>query len=129
MPPPLIIDYLFHLYYKYASGTAFGQKKFKISYHIMLIQHKEDGQRGIYYIEDEGSVLAEIVYTNAQDNQLLIIEHTEVDDALRGQNIGYALVNKVVEHARSYGQKVAPVCTFAKAVFDRKPELQDVLAQ
>ncbi len=94
----------------------------------MLIQHKEEGHRGIYFIEEDGDILAEIVYANANDNQLLIIEHTEVDDALRGKNIGFELVHKMVEHARMNGQKIAPVCPFAKAVFDKKPDFQDVLS-
>jgi predicted GNAT family acetyltransferase len=58
----------------------------------------------------------------------MIIEHTEVDDVLRGKNIGFELVHKAVEHARMHGQKVAPVCPFAKAIFDKKPELRDVLS-
>ena len=95
----------------------------------MLIQHREEGKKGIYFIEDDGNVLAEIVYANVNDDQLLIIEHTEVDDELKGKNIGYELVNTVVEHARMHGQKVAPICSFAKAIFDKKPELQDVLFQ
>ena len=95
----------------------------------MLIQHREEGKKGIYYIEDEGNVLAEIVYANANDGRLLIIEHTEVSDELKGQNIGYALVHKVVEQARMQGQKVAPVCSFAKAIFDKKADFKDVLSQ
>ena len=54
----------------------------------MLIQHKQEGKRGIYFIEDDGNVMAEIIYANADDNKLMIIEHTEVDDDLRGKNIG-----------------------------------------
>jgi uncharacterized protein len=92
----------------------------------MLIQHKETGNRGIFFIEDEGEILAEIVYANGGAN-MIIIEHTEVDDRLRGQNIGYELVHKVVEHARMQGLKVSPVCPFAKAVFDKKPDFRDVL--
>ena len=92
----------------------------------MLIQHKEGKTRGMFFIEDEGEIIAEIVYGHGGDNTI-IIEHTEVDDQLRGQNIGYELVHRTVEYARSHGLKVSPVCPFAKAVFDKKPDFQDVL--
>jgi len=93
----------------------------------MLIQHKEGKSRGMFFIEDEGEVIAEIVYANGGENTI-IIEHTEVDESLRGQNIGYELVHRTVEHARSKGLKISPVCPFAKAVFDKKPDFGDVLA-
>ena len=93
----------------------------------MIIQHKEGKNRGMFFIEEEGEVVAEIVYANGGENTI-IIEHTEVDDSLRGQNIGYELVHKTVEFARSKGLKVSPVCLFAKAVFDKKPDFGDVLA-
>jgi hypothetical protein len=93
----------------------------------MLIQHKEGKSRGMFFIEDEGDVIAEIVYASGGDNTI-IIEHTEVDESLRGQNIGYELVHRTVEFARSKGLKVSPVCPFAKAVFDKKPDFADVLA-
>ena len=39
----------------------------------MLIQHKQDGHKGIYYIEEDGNVLAEIIYSSANNDQLMII--------------------------------------------------------
>jgi len=92
----------------------------------MKIQHKEGPHRGLFFIEDEGETRAEIVYSKNENT--LIIEHTEVDDDLRGQNIGYELVHKTIDFARLHGMKVSPVCPFAKAVIDKKPEWQDVLA-
>ena len=93
----------------------------------MLIHHKEGGNGGMFFIEDEGDIVAELVYARGGEN-IIIIEHTEVDKSLRGNNVGYELVHKTVEHARTQGLKVSPVCPFAKAVFDKKPDFQDVLA-
>ena len=92
----------------------------------MVIQHKGNDNKGIFFIEDEGEIIAEIVYAHGGDD-LIIIEHTEVDKDLRGQNLGYELVNKTVEHARMHGLKVTPVCPFARAVFDKKADYRDVL--
>ena len=95
----------------------------------MLIQHKQEGNKGMYFIADDGNILAQITYSNVDDDKLMIIEHTEVSDELRGKNVGYELVHKIVEHARLYGQKVAPICPFAKAIIDKKPDFQDVLSE
>ena len=94
---------------------------------IMLIQHKEIGKKGMFFIEEDGAILAEIVFSHPTKDQLMI-EHTQVDEELQGQNIGYELVHHTVEFARQHQLKVIPVCTFAKAIFDKKPDFKDVLA-
>ena len=57
----------------------------------------------------------------------MIIEHTEVSDELKGQNVGYQLVHTAVEYARTHNIKIVPLCPFANAVFKKKPEYADVL--
>ena len=52
----------------------------------MTVQHKKTGSKGMFYVEYEDEIAAEMVYTTADDK--MIIEHTEVDDVLRGKNIG-----------------------------------------
>jgi predicted GNAT family acetyltransferase len=91
----------------------------------MLIQHKQ-GQRGMFYIENDGEIQAEMTYSMTGADTM-IIEHTEVGDALRGQNIGYQLVHTAVEFARHHNIKIIPICPFAKSVFDKKPDWADVL--
>ena len=54
--------------------------------------------------------------------QLMIIDHTEVSDGLRGKNVGYQLVHAAVDYARTHDIKILPLCPFAKAVFDKKAE-------
>lgn len=92
----------------------------------MTVQHKKVGSKGIFYVEHEGEPAAEMVYTQPSGN-IMIVEHTEVSDALRGQNIGYELVHAGVEYARQHGMKIIPTCPFAKALIEKKPEWQDVL--
>ena len=93
----------------------------------MFIQHKESGKRGMFYIKEDDEIIAELVYGNGGDN-IIIIEHTEVDETLKGQNIAFELVQKTVDHARMHGLKITPVCPFAKAVFDKRADFKDVLA-
>lgn len=94
----------------------------------MLIQHQHTPSKGVFFIpgEDE-DFLAELTYIRHGEDSI-IIEHTEVADELKGQNIGYQLVQAAVEFARSQQLKIVPVCTFAKSVIDKKPEFRDILA-
>jgi predicted GNAT family acetyltransferase len=93
----------------------------------MHIQHKTTDKHGTFYIEQDGDTVAEIVYSQ-QENGPMVIEHTEVDEQLRGKNIGNELVERAVEYAREKDYKITPVCVFAKAVFDKNEEYKDVLA-
>lgn len=92
----------------------------------MEIKQKDDSKNGMFYVEQEGKVLAQMTYvwTGAER---IIIDHTEVDDALRGQSAGKQLVAKAVEFAREKSLKIIPLCPFAKSVFDKVAEYRDVL--
>jgi predicted GNAT family acetyltransferase len=57
----------------------------------------------------------------------IIIDHTEVPEAFRGQGAGLALVSRAVEDARAAGKTIIPLCPFAAAQFRRHPEWRDVL--
>ncbi|MFV2647401.1 GNAT family N-acetyltransferase [Escherichia coli] len=50
---------------------------------------------------------------------MTIIEHTDVDESLKGQGIGKRLVAKVVEKMRREKRKIIPLCPFAKHEFDK----------
>ena len=91
----------------------------------MLIQHKQQDTKGIFFVEIDGNVLAEMTYSLPLPDKM-IIEHTEVSDELRGQNVGYQLVNTAVEYARKHQMKIVPLCPFANSVFKKKPEFADV---
>jgi predicted GNAT family acetyltransferase len=93
----------------------------------MLIQQKQEGSKGSFYVEENGILLAEMTYSMT-GTTLMIIDHTEVSDTLRGKNVGYRLVHTAVEYARTNHIKILPLCPFAKSVFDKKKnDLGDVL--
>jgi predicted GNAT family acetyltransferase len=95
---------------------------------FMTIQHKQDDTRGMFFVEEDDEVAAEMIYNTTSDNKMLI-EHTEVGETLRGKNIGIELVHAGVEYARHHGMKIIPVCSFARKVLEKKPEWQDVLEE
>lgn len=75
--------------------------------------------------DDKQTRLAEITFVYTGD-ELVIIDHTVVDESLKGQGIAKLLVAKVVERMRNEGRKIIPLCPFAKAIFDRTPEYSDI---
>ncbi|MBI3717797.1 MAG: N-acetyltransferase [Sphingobacteriales bacterium] len=80
----------------------------------------------MFYVGQDGAILAEMVYTMPSDNKM-IIKHTEVDDSLSGKGVGKQLLKTVVEYAGTNHIKIIPLCPFAKATFDKTKEWQDVL--
>ena len=94
----------------------------------MVIKNKTVGTKGMFYVNSDEKILAEMVYTMPSPDKM-IIEHTEVSEELRGQNVGYQLVKTAVEFARAHNIKIIPLCPFANSVFKRKPELADVLVK
>ena len=91
----------------------------------MNIQHQDGAKKGKFYTEDG---LAEIVYNWFQE-KAIIIEHTEVSPKLEGKGVGKQLVKTAVEYARTNNIKIIPLCPFAKSVFDRLKDWQDVLVK
>lgn len=82
-----------------------------------------------FYIgESAEAPIAEITFKPRGEN-VYVIDHTYVSEALKGQGIGSLMVNKVVELARMEGKKIVPVCTFAKKVMTQGKEYEDVLSK
>ena len=76
----------------------------------------------------DGERLAEMTYTVAGSR--VIIDHTDVDDRLRGTGAGKKLVAAAVEWARKdKSVRLMPLCPFARSVFEKTPEYADVLAK
>src|SRR4051812_41611130 len=89
------------------------------------IIHERNGQRGAFVIRRDGRVLAQMTYSVG--GVIAIIDHTDVDGALRGTRAGARLVRAAVEWARAEKMQIMPLCPFAKSVFDKTPDYADVL--
>ena len=92
----------------------------------MKIQTKKAGNKGVFYVEKDKKIVAEMIYNMPSANKM-IIEHTEVSQELEGQGAGGQLVHEAVEYARANNIKIIPLCSFASSVFEKKPEYADVL--
>lgn len=67
----------------------------------------------------------ELTYTNAGPGRISA-DHTGVPDALRGQGIAQALVERLVQDAREQGFRIVPRCPFVRAQLRRHPEWVDL---
>ena len=92
----------------------------------MTIELEDGPKGGRAYVGSPEQPDAQMTFSRAGEN-LLIIDHTEVGDQLRGQGVGRQLVYRVVNFAREQGIRILPLCPFAKSVFDKEPEIGDVL--
>lgn len=92
----------------------------------MELKQTHSENKGSFYIEIDGATAAEMTYTMAGPAKM-IIDHTGVEEAFRGQDLGLKLVEYAVEYARQNELKVLPLCPFAKATIAKHKEWQDVL--
>lgn len=76
--------------------------------------------RGAFVIEEGENRLAEMTVAAVDTN--LIVYHTQVSDALRGQGIASKLLGNMVDYARKNHLKVVPLCPYVRSQFDRHPE-------
>jgi predicted GNAT family acetyltransferase len=90
------------------------------------IRHLRDGLRGAFAYFVDGQMLAEMVYVMYAKKRM-VIEHTEVDESLKGQNIGKKLLETLVHYVREHDIKVVPYCPFAKAMLEKTKEWQDII--
>jgi len=91
------------------------------------IEKQEAGSGGRYVARVSGHE-AEMAYSRASPH-LIIIDHTAVPDALRGQGVGQALALHAVEDARDGGWKIIPLCPFMRAQSLKHADWADVIQQ
>lgn len=92
----------------------------------MEIKHIEKGGRGAFLIRGEDRErLAEMTYTTVGTTGF-IIDHTEVDDSLRGQGVGDKLLAEAVAYAREKSLKIFATCPFALRKLQGNAEYADV---
>ncbi|HEY1091130.1 MAG TPA: GNAT family N-acetyltransferase, partial [Burkholderiaceae bacterium] len=66
------------------------------------VEHRDESTNGAFFIQKDGRRMAEMSYSRTNAS-LIIIDHTEVDESLKGQGIGRKLLAALVEWVRSAG--------------------------
>lgn len=92
----------------------------------MEIKQINDIRRGYFEAVEDGKEAGKMTYTWAGDSKF-IIDHTEVNAEFNGKGVGKKMVMAAVDYARNNNLKIIPLCPFAKSVFDKTPDINDVL--
>jgi len=72
----------------------------------------------IYVQNETGKILAEITFEE-NEKGIYNINHTFVDESLRGQGIASKLVEEAVKEIEEKGGKVEATCSYAKGWLER----------
>ena len=88
------------------------------------IKHNHNESRGIFYIKENDNTIAELTYS-LNDN-VMTIDHTEVDRKKEGKGLGSKLAERSYEYAKENGHKINPLCPFAEVLFDKNQDWNDV---
>ncbi|MDE7440991.1 MAG: N-acetyltransferase [Muribaculaceae bacterium] len=74
----------------------------------------------IYAEDSDGKLLAEVTFPTK--GSVSTIDHTFVDDSLRGQGIAGKLVKMATDTILAEGNKIAATCPYAVSWFEKHPE-------
>lgn len=83
-------------------------------------------KNGYFYVTIDGKTEAKMTFVFAGTDKI-IIDHTEVNPGNNGKGLGKKMVEQAVLFAREKNLKIIPLCPFAKSVFDKTKEFNDVL--
>jgi predicted GNAT family acetyltransferase len=73
-------------------------------------------------------VIAEVTFPDIDENTVNV-NHTYVDDVLRGQGIAGKLMEELVAELRQSNKKAVLTCPYAIKWFEKHPEYQDILKE
>lgn len=90
-----------------------------------IVHLEQNDKNGFFQITIDGTEQGRMTFVYAGTDKI-IIDHTEVRPGNEGKGLGKKMVTAAVEMARANGLKILPLCPFAKAVFDKTPEFNDV---
>lgn len=92
----------------------------------MEILLKEEGSKG-FAIASENSKRVGMMSYSIAGPELIIIDHTDVEQEFNGKGVGKQMLYKIVEMAREKNIKIIPLCPFAAAMFQKLEDIRDVL--
>lgn len=83
------------------------------------------GESRIFAVNKEDVEMGELTYTLKGDD-VIVADHTEVNDDFRGEGVGDKLVEALVEKAREDQRKIKADCPFVKKVLKETATYHDV---
>lgn len=71
-----------------------------------------------------GTRLAEITWQ--ERDGVMVMDHTYVSDALRGQGVAKKLLDAAAQYARENNLKMKAICSYVVSVFDKSDAYDDI---
>lgn len=79
----------------------------------------------IFLSDENGKAVAEVNFPNISDT-VVNINHTFVDDSLRGQGVAGELLEAVAVKLRQENKKAYPTCSYAIKWFEKNQDYRDI---
>ncbi len=83
-------------------------------------------ERRRFELHLDGRVAGHVAYR--LDGDVVVVPHVEVDPELRGTGVSAPFLDEVLGLIRARGQKVRPLCGYARSHMSADPNLHDLLA-
>lgn len=83
-------------------------------------------QNQIAVFDENNRVIAEVTFPDV-DADTVNIDHTFVDDSLRGQGVAGKLMEEAAGYLRRQEKKAVLTCSYAVKWFEKHPEFADVV--
>ena len=81
----------------------------------------------VQVLDEQWNVLAEVTFPQVEPG-VVEIDHTFVDESLRGQGVAGELLGRAVASIAASGYRAHPTCSYAVSWFEKHPEHADLLA-
>ena len=94
----------------------------------MKVLHTADEAGGEFHCGEAENKQASLTYKFQPPNMMVIL-HTAVNEALKGQGVGNKLVLAAADLAREKNWQVLAECSFAAKIFKRDSNLSALLVQ
>lgn len=89
------------------------------------IEHNANADRYEVYVDGEPAG-----FTQARlDGDVVVMDHTEIDDRFSGQGLGGELVGAALDDLRAAGRTVRPTCSYVQRFIDEHPDYADLVAR
>ncbi len=84
-------------------------------------------KEGIITLEnEEGKVIAEVTFPEIEKG-VVCIDHTFVDESLRGKGVASELIQMVADYAKKNKLLVKPSCSYAVKWFEKNTQFGELL--
>ena len=81
----------------------------------------------VRYVAPDGTTLGEVTFPDREPG-VVEIDHTFVDESLRGQGVAGMLLEQAARELKETHRKARPTCSYAVGWFERHPEWAELVA-